>query len=195
MEQQQSGPQNESPYFGIFLALLMRGLCSTVEVFLHKSDSFGERYSGMQVGVGFLLILFYPAFFWHGYDLNGLFILLLLYVCMLMWIRLKTFLRVRRGESQPHTLYAGTPRIMRFAWRFKEETVKCTIEPILTIFFGLFIAEFLDEPLGAFLMIAGSALFATTNLAAGDERRKVMRMHDSFIEQQSVIDGYKKSRK
>ena len=191
MDQQQHNSENEIPYFGILLALLLRSLCATVEVFLHKPDSFGERYAGLQVGVGFLLILLYPVFYWQGHDPTGLLIFLVLYVLMLMWVRLKTFLRVRRGGHQPHTLYAGTPRLSRIVWRFSEETIKRWIEPIFVIFIGGLLVDLLNEPLGGFLMIAGFALLATTNLAAGDDHRRVMRMNDSYIQQKTIIQQFK----
>jgi len=65
----------------------------------------------------------------------------------------------------------------------------------VVIFIGGLLVDLLDEPLGGFLMIVGFALLSTTNLAAGDERRQVMQMHDALIEKQSIINQYKESRK
>lgn len=195
MDQQQPNPENESPYFGILLALLLRSLCATVEVFLHKPDSFGERYAGLQGGIGFVLILLYPVFYWQGHSPTGLLIFLMLYVLMLMWVRIKTFLRVRLGGQQPHSLYAGTPRLSRFVYRFSEETIKRWIEPILVIFIGGVLVDLLNEPLGGFLLIAGFALLTTTNLAAGDDRRRVMQMQDSYLQQKAIMQQFKDLRK
>lgn len=192
-DQQPPSHQHLESLIGLSMILIIKGLCATVEVFLHKPETFGERYAGPQVVVGFLLILAYPVFFWQGEDPTPLHVFLACYTAMLMWVRFRSFMRSRRGGPQPHSRYAGTPRLLRILRRFKEETVLCIIEPSLVIVLGGLITE-LNEPLGAYLLIAGFALMASTNMTAGEQHQRAMRMHDAHIDQQNVVQTFRERR-
>ncbi len=193
MSQQQSemtsqGTSHIEQLLGLLLMLSVSGLSSTVEVFLRKPKTFGQRYAGMQVAVGGMLLFLYPVYWWHGHNTDPIRVFLVLYIAMLSWIRLQTFTRVRRGGPQPHTRYAGTPRIasVRGIRRLKDETIRGILEPALVILAGAFTAE-INGPLGGYLIIAGFALLACSNSVIGERKQRAMRMHDAQIEQQAVV--------
>ena len=120
-EQQQGGLRSDFNAAGNLIAFTARSLAVTVEVFLHRSGSFGERYFGMQAGMGFLLILFYPIF-WEGYDASSLLWFMSAYWFMIVCARIGTFVRRQRGGAQPHTRYTGYPRVLRLFRRMSEQT-------------------------------------------------------------------------
>lgn len=197
MSQQQSeitsqGTSHIEQLFGLFIMLSVSGLSSTVEVFLRKPKTFGQRYAGMQVATGGMLLFLYPIFWWHGHNTDPIRVFLVLYITMLAWIRFQTFIRVRRGGPQPHTRFAGTPWIasVRGIRRLKDETVRGILEPSLVILTGAVIAE-INAPLGGYLIIAGFALLACSNSAIGERKQRAMRMHDAQIEQQAVAEQFR----
>lgn len=175
---------------GVALVLLVRGLCATVEVFLHKPESFGERWAGLQVIVGFLLMLAYPVVFWPGHDPAPLYGFLGAYTAMLMWVRLRTFVRHRCGGLLPHSQYSGTPRLLRLLPRFKEETILCVVEPLLVVVMGGVVTEF-NDPLGCYLLIAGFAMLASSNLNASEQAHRARRMRDARIDQQALVQTFR----
>src|SRR4051812_7155800 len=92
------------------LILVLRAFAASVEVFLHQSSTFGDRYLGTQSGLAVLLIFFYPVF-WEGHDTRPLYGFLLGYLFMCGVVRMASAARRRRGELGEHTYYAGRPRL------------------------------------------------------------------------------------
>lgn len=183
---------NEYAYAGALLMLTARSLAATVEVFLHRSDSFGERYAGMQVAVGLLLIFLFPIF-WEGHSPAGILLFLPAYLVMLCHVRLRSWIRLRGGGPRPHSAYTGTPRLMRFT-RMDEERLKCSIEPMLVMAAGGLATAF-DPPLGSYLILAGFALGVSNGMAAGREHRRAVELHDSYIEQRGVVERFRGMRR
>lgn len=168
-----------------------RSMAATVEVFLHKSRSFGERYLGLQAAAGVLCLFFYTAFWRYG-DIRPVLGFLVVYLIALAMARFGVMSRVRGGE-QVHSFYTGAPRIMRWMGRMSEETVKRLVEPMLVFVIGVFVLQ-ASEPLGTYLMLAGFALFASVNLAAGFDRMRAMDMNDAFLEQRNVAEQFREMR-
>lgn len=193
--QQQQQPVSSTNGIGNALSWILfaaRSLAVTVEVFLHRSDSFGERYFGFQAAAGFLLILLYPLF-WQEHDVSGVLLFLGAYLLMLLWARVRTALRVRRGGGQPHTRYSGRPGLLRISRRLSERFAKCCLEPLIVFLSGPPVMAW-SEPLGGYLMLAGLGLFISTNAAAGYEGRRAADMHDAFIEQRSLAEEFRRMR-
>src|SRR5262245_58627252 len=99
---------------------IARALACSVEVFLHKSKTFGERYLGAQAAAAALLIFVFPMLMptQHPTDLIGY---LVAYLVMCAAARAGVLARKKRGELGPHSFYTGTPR--GFA-RMREQSVK-----------------------------------------------------------------------
>lgn len=171
---------------------LCRSLAATVEVFLHKSRSMGERYLGLQAGAAVLCIFFFTAF-WRGQNVVPVFGFLIAYVSALAIARLGVLARVRSGGQQVHTLYTGAPRIMRITGSLSEETVKRIVEPMLIFVIGaLTLAA--NQPLGAYLMLASFGLFASVNLSAGFDRTRALDLNDAFLDQSNVAERFREMR-
>lgn len=179
---------NEYAYAGALFTLIARSFAATVEVFLHRSDSFGERYAGMQVAVGLLLIFLFPVF-WEGHSPAGILLFLPAYLIMLCNVRLRSWIRLRRGGSRPHSTYSGAPYLMRFT-RMDEERLKCSVEPMLVMLTGVLVTA-IDPPLGSYLIVAGLALGASNGMALQGERRRAIELNDSYLEQRGVVERFR----
>jgi hypothetical protein len=191
MQQQQGNDWDSSRLVAGVLLFVCRALAVTVEVFLHRVGTFGERYLGLQAAAGFLLILLYPAC-WPHHDARPVFVLLVMYCLALLCNRVATLRR--RGEALPHSLYSGTPTLMRPLGWLKEATVKRIVEPLAAFLLGV-LAMPVSEPLGGYLLLAAGGLFLTTNLAASVERRRLLDMNDAYEEQRNLMEQFRQMRR
>lgn len=166
-----------------------RTFAVTVEVFIHKPSTFGERYIGLQGAAAILLILLYAAF-WEGHDVSGLLHFLLAYVGMCMIVRGCTLIRRWRGGSQEHSAYTGYPRVWRFFPRLSEERVKCMVEPAMVVLIGAALTEF-SPPLGCYVMLSAVGLFIATNLSVGRMRQRAMDMNDASVDLRRVAEHWR----
>jgi hypothetical protein len=175
------------------LMLVLRALAATVEVFLHRSSTFGDRYLGVQSGLAVPLIYFYPVF-WEGHDVRPLYAFLLAYLFMCGVVRMASVARRRRGELGEHSYYAGTPRLMRIVGRMREATVKGVVEPALVLSVGAAVGKF-NAPFGGYLMIAAGALFFSAQAMQTAERRRVLDLHDAYMEQRRIAEQWRSVRR
>lgn len=189
-DQPTSNPDPTKAVLGA-LNFACRSMAATVEVFLHKSRSFGERYLGLQAAAGVRCLFFYTAFWRYG-DIRPVLGFLVLYLVALAMARFGIMSRVRGGE-EVHSFYTGAPRIMRWMRGMSEETVKRIVEPMLVFLIGVFVMQ-ANDPLGTYLMLASFALFATGNLAAGFDRMRAMDMNDAYLEQRNVAEQFREMR-
>lgn len=190
MEAQQNvnGPDQMKAVLGV-VHFVCRSLAATVEVFLHKSRSFGERYLGLQA-VAAVLVIFFSTAFWRGENVLPVLIFLLAYIVACAIARIGVTARVNAGGPQTHTFYTGTPRIMRWAGQMSEETVKRIVEPMLVFVIGALMLQ-ASLPLGTFLTLASFGLFASVNLAAGFDRTRALDMHDAYIDQCNAVERFR----
>lgn len=179
-----SSRENLASFLGWFL-FACQALALSVEVFLHRSSTFGRRYIGLQAGMAVLLIIFYPVF-WTGHDPRPMLGFLIAFLFMNLMARISRVLR-RREVEDGHSLYSGYPRIMRFTGRVSELTVKRGIEPFLVFFTGIFILP-VNQPLGSYLMLAAFGLFTSVNMGLAFERTRAIEMHDAYLEQRSLAE-------
>jgi hypothetical protein len=191
-QQRQTGPQQLRMAAG-WLAFIARMLANSVEVFLHKGDTFGERYLGMPAGAAVLAICLYAGC-WPGHDLSFLFLFLFAYLFMCPAARIGVSARQRRGDSEPHSYYTGRPWIMRLTGRMSEQTVKSTIEPLIVFLVAVFTMP-VSEPLGGYLLLASLGLLASTSMSAGFDRKRQIDMHDAFIEQRDLAERFRGMRR
>ena len=106
------------------VVFVARSLAVSVEVFLHKTESFGERYLGLPAAAALFIIFFWPVFCEPIHDPQPMLMFLLAYLAMCAAVRSRIALRAKRGLPQPHSCYTGTPWLMRFTGRMDEARVK-----------------------------------------------------------------------
>lgn len=170
-----------------WIVFVARSLAVSVELFLHRTDSFGERYLGLQTTGALVLIFSWPVFCEPIHDPRPMLVFLLAFVAMCIAVRARCALRRRRNLPQPHTRYNGTPRLMRFAGRMDEVKVKCMVEPFFTCAVGGVMLA-VSPPLGGYLMIAGLGLMLSNSLMEGYERERARNMHDAYLDQRRAVD-------
>lgn len=160
----------------------------SVEVFLHRSRTFGERYVGLQ-GVAALLAIPGFSIFWPGYDCTPLLYLLLAYGLRCFWIRMSILWRRSRGGPQVHSYYTGVTRFPRLEARIGERRVKSIVEPAFVILIGAVAHDF-SAPLGSYLMLAGVGLLVSTTLSLLLERQRALDLFDASIESRQAAERF-----
>lgn len=186
---QPAGPDFNAETANTILAVVSRSLAVPAEVLLHRADSFGERYFGLPTALAVLSMFFYPAL-WNGRGTREMTIVIIVFLALVAWARMRSFARVRRGGAQPHSRYTGTPRILRVLRFVSERKVKCAVEPMLVFLAGVFTLPF-SEPLGSYVMFMSFGLFASTNVNVGTERRRALDLHDALMEQRDSFDLFR----
>lgn len=81
------GPIQQTKAVLSWIAFIAGVLAVSVEVFLRRSRTFGERYMGVQAALVILLVPIYCAW-WGGYDVRPLFYFLAAYLFMCLVIRM-----------------------------------------------------------------------------------------------------------
>lgn len=178
-------------FLGVFF-FIVRTFGVTVEVFLRRSDSFGQRYFGLQAAVGFVLILFWPVL-WREHSAGPMLIFLALYWLALLTARVRTKARVRRGGLQPHTLFNGTPTLQKVWRRSSEHRIKTVIEPLYVCLIALCMA-IVSVPLAAYLALAGLCAAASSGMSGALQHRRTMDLHDGFLEQRDTAESFRRMR-
>ncbi|QOJ14164.1 MAG: hypothetical protein HRU75_05745 [Planctomycetia bacterium] len=174
------------------MTFVFRAFAVTIEVFLRRPDSFGERYFGLQAAAGFMLILIWPAF-WEGHSPGPMLVFLALYWLALLIARLRTKWRVRRGGPQPHTLYNGAPTLQKVWRRSPEQRIKTVIEPLYLVFMALCVA-IMSVPLATYMALAGICAAASSGMSGALQHRRTMDLHDAFVEQRGSAEAFRRMR-
>lgn len=175
-----------------WILFIARALSASVEVFLHRVDSFGERYMGLQAGAAFLLIFFFPIFC-EGHDPTALLYFLGAYFFMCICVKARIQKRRRLGGSQPHSYYSGYPLLLRSRGARHELRVKAILEPLLVWMAGAAFMTF-SVPLGSYLLIAGVGLAISVNASIAAERKRALDLHDAFMEQRGIAERFREFR-
>lgn len=174
---------------------ILRALATSVEVFLHRPGTLGERYfEGLHIGVAMLIIAIWPAFCRPIHDFEWVYMFLGWFVAFCIAHKARINIRVKQGGPQPHSRYTGRPWVMSIFRRMSEATAKCVVEPVLTALIGAVIAQLISPPVGGYLMVAALGLFISNNLPNRLERRRALDMHDAFMDQQNVVDRFRNMR-
>lgn len=171
----------------VFLA---RTFAVSVEVFLHRSETFGERYLDLQAAAALLLIFFWPAFCDPMHDPLPMLIFLGLYLLACLTVRIAVHRRIGRGGPQPHSRYTGQPVLMKRFRRTPEIKIKCVVEPIVVFLAGSVLLGF-SPPLGGYLIIASACLIVSTSLAENYDRKRLRDLNDAYLEQSRVAERFR----
>jgi hypothetical protein len=187
-QHQSSGPSHAATMnaFGV----LARIFATSVEVLFHKQV--GDRYLGLNAAAVLLLIPIYSVF-WPGHDLRPLMGFLLVYLGAVAIARLDVVKRKRNG-MRIHSLYSGYPRYMNGRTKLTELQCKQYFEPLITAIAGAGLYVQGEQPLGAYLMIAGACLFISVTMAQLQFEQRAKAMNDQVIEQEFVADRFREMR-
>lgn len=194
-QRQEPEPVASKKDFNNFLGVMTfvtRALAVTVEVFLRRSSTFGERYIGLQAAAGTVFILFWPVF-WEGHSAGPMLVFLALYWLALLTARIRTKARIRGGGPQPHTLYNGTPTLAKVWKRSSERRIKTVIEPVYMGCIALCVAT-ISVPLAAYLALAGMCAAASSGMSGALQHRRSMDLHDAFLEQRDSAEAFRRMR-
>jgi hypothetical protein len=172
------------------ILFVARSLATSVEVFLHDSRTFGERYFGLQAAAAMLIIFLFPAFSPRE-DPTPLYLFLGAYLVMWAAARSAAVKRRAKGELGEHSYYTGRPRLMG---KSRETTVKGVIEPLVVWITGAFCLEF-SPLLGGYLIVAGVGLLISVQTTLATERRRLLDMHDAYMEQRRVAEEWRRMRR
>jgi hypothetical protein len=168
------------------ILLVARALACSVEVFLHRSSTFGERYLGAQAALAALIIFIFPIF-GSREDPTPLWYFMGAYIVMCAATRAATVKRRTRGELGPHSFYTGTPRLLG---RSGEKTVKGVVEPVVVFVTAALVSGF-SPLLGGYLATAGIGLLVSANLTLAVERKRMLDMHDAYMEQRRTAEEWR----
>lgn len=187
-QQQSSGPSHAATMNA--LGFVARAWATSIEVLFHKRV--GDRYLGLNAAAVLLLIPIY-SLFWQGYDLRPLMWFLVVYLGAVVVARLGVVARKRNGV-RIHSFYSGYPRFMNDRTKFSEVQFKKCLEPIVSAVFGAGLYVQGEQPLGAYLMIAGACLFITVSMAELQFNQRAMALNDQVIEQEYVAERFREMR-
>jgi hypothetical protein len=172
------------------LGFVVRTWATSVEVLLHKRV--GDRYLGLQAAAVLLLIPIY-SMFWQGYNVGPLMWFLLVYLGAVAVARLNVVTRKRNG-IRIHSFYTGFPRCMNKRTKMTELRCKQYFEPLYVASAGLGLYLLGEQPLGAYLMIAGACLYISVTMAAIQFDQRAAAMNDQVIEQEYVAERFREMR-
>ena len=187
MPEKQTQPKRSSLVFQCAMALLvMNSVASTLEVFLHRPGTFGQRYLGWRTLGGGIVMAVYAAA-WPDGQGALVFVMLTCFLCLGALVGCLGWARRLAGKDGGHSYYSGEPHLLRLMPRLGEKNIKRFIEPAGTVIAGYAIAK-LDQALGSYLMLAGASLFSAVNFATKVRRTRALNQRDAFFEQQIVND-------
>jgi hypothetical protein len=168
------------------MLLVMRALACSVEVFLHRSSTFGERYLGAQAAIAALILFVLPAFV-PTQDPTALWCFLGAFIIACAMVSAGSVKRRQRGELGHHSFYTGTPVLLGGTG---EATVKRVFEPLLVGTVGAVVSE-VDPLLGGYLVFASAGLIMSVNLSVAAERKRLLDMHDAYMEQRRAAEEWR----
>lgn len=193
---QQPPPADRIQEFKNFLCwvhFFPRALAMSVELFLHRGSSFGERYLGAQGLVAAAIMFFFPVF-WPESDPTPLMWLLIAYLALWVLAKGRIAARRARGEGAEHSYYTGRPHLMGLSRGRGEVRIKSSVEPALVIVTGIVVLG-LNEPLGAYLLVSGVGLGIAVNASLQQERMRALDMQDALMEQRRIAEQWRSGRR
>lgn len=182
--------QNEQPFtmmerarIGYAVGQAVGRTCAiSMEVFLHKQ--FGKHYLSWQSFAVYLVLWLFGLVWAHdGHDCRPLVAYTMAYTLALLWAGFSTLWRNRHGQLE-HSLYNGVPRLFPSSTPRREQWSKELFEPALVIGLGLYIAQYVNPPLGMWLVLGGVCLSGTNRQFRQHQRQCATEMQDALIEQQ-----------
>ena len=190
-----TGSQNEAgqtpgrPGVGPRLFVLaVESVACSVAVFLH--GRFGRRYLGVRAAAVVPLVLLY-ACLWGGPDPREspgpMFAFGVAYLAMCLRERVAGVVRRSQDRDGEHSLYDGTPFLLRVVPFAGEAAIKKLVEPAAVFVAGCLTAA-VSAPLGLYLIVAAFCLMAVACLRDGWQRRRADDMTDAMIAQRQLAE-------
>lgn len=192
-QQQPAGHAQNFKGFMNWLVFACRALACSVEVFLHKGNTIGVRYLGLQAVAAALVLFLWPAFF-GGNDCGGIIYFFFVFLGSCVVIRIRGLVQqARGGKALEHSYYSGRPWLMGIAGSLSEAKVKSAAEPLL-VFIVAMIALSDSYPLGCYLIFAGIGLLVSTNLSIGFDKTRALDMNDAMLDQRRIAEQWREIR-
>ena len=177
-QQQPPGMVDNAKAAGAWMYVIAHAMGTTMEASFLRTR-FGSRYLGTNAALGLATIFFF-ILCWPHDDPRPLLYFLVWYVGMCAFHRIHGIARARRGDVE-HSLYSGTPRLLRFFPCFGELTVKRFIDPAVVLFAGWVTTHF-SEPLGCYFILSAVGMFLQASVAQAFTRVLTQNSIDSMIE-------------
>ena len=194
MRQQQPPDSGQQLRRGIdWVVFIARALASSLEVFLHRRGTFGQRYFGLHTAAAAGIIFVFPLFC-AEHDPGPLYLFWLAFLVMCLAARGSSAMRRLRSGFEEHSYYTGYPRLMRASGRIPELQFKGIVEPGLVLVVGLFTSE-ISPPLGRYLIVASVGLFLSVRVTALEERQRALDLNDSMVEQRRIMERWRSMRR
>ena len=173
--------------------LVLRALSVSVEVFMRDSRTFGQRYLGVQAAAAIGVLCIY-SLFCDPSEAGWIYGFLCIYVFALAVARGQSNANRRRAGVVPHSYYSGRPLLMRLNGHLKEGQVKGVLEPIVVwVAGGVIVGS--HPALGFYLILAGTAVMLTSQVANAAERKRVLDMHDAYMQQRQTVEEWRDVRR
>lgn len=181
----QQGSQPTNPEVREIIWGLLRSICFTIDVFLHRR--FGSRY--VSGGIGGVLVIFVFAAASPPEQQFPLLCFLAVYTVWWLAAWINSMVRGWRGRDKEHGGYTGEPLVQRWLPRWREECIK-QVEAWAVILLGLVIHRF-THPLADYLIFAASLVLIRIRLMIARQRRQAMLLNDMVIEQKAVSELFR----
>ena len=184
-QNQQQFNQLSSRLLAELIEEIARGICLTIEVFLHAN--FGVGYIG--AGVMGVLVIFLSTYLFPDQDIRA--VLWFMAVFGVVWVVHGTITLIRfwRGRDTTHSKYNGRPYLCRLFSTWRETTVK-HLEAMAVIALGYGIHR-LNQPLGDDVMGAATLAFLRISSFTSQQRGRAIAMNDRAIEQKWVAERFR----
>jgi hypothetical protein len=184
MHQQQQNDRHEMQGAFNLVYLLFYGHASCLTPFLRKD--FGKEAMTASGIVAFLLIIAWGSFS----NSAGMWLLLQLWLCAMLWQRLKGIQNRKRGLIV-HSRYNGYPWLSwkLFPW-MKDETTARGADGLICMAVGVALAQ-VDPAVGWFIGVGGFSLLFVEALLVELRKKRLEAMRDAEIEQRSLVQHYR----
>lgn len=170
---------------GEIIKALGRGLCLSVEVFLHRS--FGSAY--VSSGVAAFVLMFLFTVFIPLANPQPMMVFASFYGVLWLFAVLNVLIRRLRKKEYVHSEYSGRPYLCRLLPSWKESSVK-HLESlvVLLIAYGI---HAVTRTLGDYLLVAGIFVLLRSYGIAVAKRQRAVEMNDAVIEQREVAEAFR----
>lgn len=171
---------------------LLQGTAVSVEVFTRDAGSFGSRYLKRRAG-NVVTVIFIYSLFWSHSNLDGMIFFGIAYMVRAFYAAAKVDARVKRGGPQPHSLYPGTPLLLKYLPKKTELEIKRLHEPALIGCTGIVLAV-VYPPLGIYLLLASFVSSGLVEMSLKHQRERATDLNDAFLEQRSIVEQFRDMR-
>ena len=185
---QQQGEQKVSPTANDYLGMAY-AVCDIYRCIVGPFLRYGQGMEayGIRAGIAFLVLLTLA-----GVERDfGLWLFLAVWIVALIYRRVQTFKRIRRGAII-HSRYAGDPWLaLKVPFVRSEHTAKGIIEPSICLLVGVMLCP-LSVNLGAIVCAGWLLLLVHNGIEREIDRKRLERMRDAEIEAHWYGDRFRR---